>query len=368
MTVRHHDAHAVGEPIEFRGYADSVGQGVAAIELSLDGGTTWTRYDTPGTVLEKGVNWRFEFTPHYEGVYVLTARAIDPQGNASSLLANYAFEVTGSERTAFAHSVSSDMVSVFNLGSANNPAKTGLIEVLSSSGVRAVGGGALEDGRIFRSGDLSSINVQEALYITRNIGIETIYDIRNQWEIAARPEPCLAGVNTVALAPGLKRRKDADRRLVAGVIGEYGEPEERMIRNYKSYAAEYPLIGVALRSMAADDSKSLVHCVNGKDRTGVFCAVLMRIAGFSSDDIFEEYLSVNTLDAARIEKEEAVLGRDMTSREHDILMSFLEARPVYLDAFFREIDGRFGSFLSYVRDGLHLEELQVNRLRALFRR
>ena len=71
---------------------------------------------------------------------------------------------------------------------------------------------------------------------------------------------------TIALEPAEERRKkDADKRLVAGVIGAYGAPEERMCENYRRYVREYPLIGQALRSMAAEGTPALAHCVNGKD-------------------------------------------------------------------------------------------------------
>ena len=44
----------------------------------------------------------------------------------------------------------------------------------------------------------------------------------------------------------------------------------------------------------------------------------------------------------------------MTRFEKAILMSFLEAREEYLDAFWDEIDAVFGSFDVYVLQGLGL--------------
>ena len=44
----------------------------------------------------------------------------------------------------------------------------------------------------------------------------------------------------------------------------------------------------------------------------------------------------------------------MTDHERAILMSFLEARPAYLRAYFGEIDRLYGSFDTYLREGLHL--------------
>lgn len=242
-------------------------------------------------------------------------------------------------------------------------------EVFGSFNLRAIGGGPLQKARLFRSCELACITNDEATFLTRDLHIESVYDIRNQWEVAAHPEPYLMGVKTVALEPSTeRRRKDAQSRLTAGVIREYGAPEERMQRNYRRYAREYPLIGTALRSMAAAGSPALVHCVNGKDRTGVLCAVLLRATGAHPDDVMADYLATNIVNAARIETEAKALSAGMTDEEHAILMSFLEARPSYLQAFFDEVTSIYGSFDHYVSNGLRLDVLQRSILATLLYR
>ena len=197
--------------------------------------------------------------------------------------------------------------------------------------IRAVGG-SFKDARIFRSRELANLTGEEAAFLSGALGIATIYDLRTAAEVAARPEPYIVGMRTVALEPSTEhRRKDSDKRLIAGVIERYGEPEERMCANYRRYVREYPLVGQALRSMAAERRPALIHCVNGKDRTGVLCATLLRATG----------------------------------AERAILMSFLEARPAYLRAYFGEIDRLYGSFDTYLREGLHLTDEAIESLRAL---
>lgn len=243
------------------------------------------------------------------------------------------------------------------------------VEVLGAARVRAVGGGPLAGARLFRSCELVGIGPEEASLIVGALGVRSIYDIRNQWEVAAHAEPCLVGAKTVALEPSTERRsKDASKRLVAGVIGAYGAPEERMAANYRRYVREYPLIGGALRAIAAEGVPALVHCVNGKDRTGVLCAVLMRASGAHPDDVMADYLATNAVNAKQIEREAAELGEGMDDGERAILLSFLEARPAYLHAFFDEVDDAFGSFERYVSDGLRLAPAQRDRLAAMLAR
>ena len=129
--------------------------------------------------------------------------------------------------------------------------------------------------------------------------------------------------------------------------------------------SESPLVGQALRSMAAEGKPALIHCANGKDRTGVLCATLLRVAGADEDAIMEDYLRVNEDHADLIAAEASRLDADMTDYEHACLLSFLEARPAYLAAYFDEIDRRYGDFPTYVREGLRLTPEAQERLRAL---
>ncbi len=388
-----------GYPIGFSGWADDFERNIAAIQFSLDGGEHWTEYATPGVSAERGIRWQFAFTPPRAGRYLLNVRTRNGSGSVSDLVSGYPFEVyeapapsigensqsrheEPSEQSALADSPSSPATGAFPTQQAPNTPPSALpfdtspyssaAEDLTtplpygSFHVRPVGTQRWGASRLYRSGELYDITIDEAAFLTQTLGIRTIYDIRSEFETAAHPQPYLMGAKTIALTPNWeRRRKDASKRLIAGVIGNYGAPEERMCANYRRYAHEYPLIGKALRSISAEGTPALVHCVNGKDRTGVLCATALRIAGFSDEFIKADYLLTNDVNVVQIAEEESRLGRGMTAEEHAILMSFLEARPSYLAAFFDEAEAQYGSFEGFVEKGLRLTPEQVERLRRL---
>lgn len=292
----------VGVPIVFEGYIDDFEHGIEVVQFSLDDGVSWTSYAADCACKELGVNWRFEYTPPLPGCYVLKVRGINKAGCVEGLVTNFAFEVVD-VLTAEAEVVNA---------SGSQSART---EILGSFRLRAIGGGALKGARLFRSAQLDDLSPNQTLFIANNLGIRTIYDVRTQAEFNANPEPYLVGLKSVHSIPATsRRRKNASGRLVAGVIGEYGAPEERMCANYRRYVEDYPLIGKVLRSIASENAPALIHCVNGKDRTGVISAIIMRIGGAHPDDVMADYLLTNRVNAAAIAADREALGMGMTPR------------------------------------------------------
>lgn len=73
----------IGQPYEFSGYAAAWDQHIVALEFSMDGGATWTRYETPDTNLDNWVIWHFTYTPETESAYVLSIRSVSEDGSVT---------------------------------------------------------------------------------------------------------------------------------------------------------------------------------------------------------------------------------------------------------------------------------------------
>lgn len=84
--------HPLGEPIEFEGYAYDFDRAIAAVEFSLDQGSTWTRYETPQCEAGRWVWWSFAYTPERVGSYELLVRSVNEDGKAGPVAARYGFD------------------------------------------------------------------------------------------------------------------------------------------------------------------------------------------------------------------------------------------------------------------------------------
>ena len=65
-----------GEPFTFHGYIDSYNQDIEAMEISMDRGKTWQRFDFDELDKERLTTWDYTFTPEEAGAYTIYLRGI----------------------------------------------------------------------------------------------------------------------------------------------------------------------------------------------------------------------------------------------------------------------------------------------------
>jgi DMSO/TMAO reductase YedYZ molybdopterin-dependent catalytic subunit len=83
-----------GTKITFEGYADDFDVAIDAIEFSMDGGTTWTTFETPDTNPNKWVYWYFTYDANQNGHFRLDVRSRTADGKVSPLASSVEFTVS----------------------------------------------------------------------------------------------------------------------------------------------------------------------------------------------------------------------------------------------------------------------------------
>ena len=123
-----------------------------------------------------------------------------------------------------------------------------------------------------------------------------------------------------------------------------------------------PNVGAALRAVAVAPKGGLVvHCVGGKDRTGLLSALLLHLAGVSTEDIAADY----ALSEERLRpRHDAWLEAAETKAERRRLERITQTPPEVISGVFKELERRYGSAEAYLRSaGLSDEELASARER-----
>lgn len=81
----------VGTPMVFEGYANDYDKCIKAVQFSMDDGETWTTYETPDTVPDKNLYWKFEYVPQIAGMYQLLIRSVNEDDEPSPIPAQVNF-------------------------------------------------------------------------------------------------------------------------------------------------------------------------------------------------------------------------------------------------------------------------------------
>lgn len=218
-------------------------------------------------------------------------------------------------------------------------------------------------GQVYRSGQLAQLTDKDYAYLAR-LGISAVCDFRRDDERQAAPThwrgtnppeilwlPAVAGSNsgpgpTAAVAAG-----PSTTEVAASMRAAYEQIVLTFGRSYR----------VVLQRILADSGPTLYHCSAGKDRTGVFSAVLLLLLGVPRETVFEDYLLTNRY-VGTPEQIAATAGRLKTSPE--AVRALLIADRSYLETALQAIDRKFGSLDNYRRTELGLSDQDLARLKA----
>lgn len=235
--------------------------------------------------------------------------------------------------------------------------------------VRDLGGLSTEDGdetrfrAVVRADSVRKLS-DEGWRALVDYGVRTIVDLRFESERAADP-PSELPVDVVHV-PVLPDRDSHDwteldalmlgaRDEVAGTAALYGE----FLSRYGDHVAR------AVAAVAgAPEGAVVVHCVGGKDRTGLVTALLLRLAGVPVPVVAEDYaVSVRNLEprdgpwiAEAPDARERERRRRIAASPRDAMLRVL-----------RDVEERYGSARAYLEQA-GLDAIAADRGRARLRR
>ena len=274
--------------------------------------------------------------------------------------------------------------------------------LIASANLRDLGGLATIDGqrvragRLFRSGHLSELDRAEAA-ILGGLGLRTIIDLRRPSEVADFPTPDLDGVDRLwmsvspedsefAVAANLlfgnqpeqvDTAEDSEFAVAANLL--FGNQPEQvdiatMLEGYFRNTVTNRLDGYRPVFEAATDPDRqplLFHCMGGKDRTGFVAGVLLRLLGVGQEEVMADYLLTNEIlgdrmarraDQARqrIAQRSGVEPDQVDERHLEGIRAMLYTRPSFLQASFDAVTDKFGTWETFRRDGLGIDDARFS--------
>jgi protein-tyrosine phosphatase len=233
-------------------------------------------------------------------------------------------------------------------------------------------GGKLKRGLLWRSGQ--HMGASEAdLQRVATLNLRTIIDLRGATE--RRNMPCKrhdAFAGEVLFFDGETGAANGQAQHIAAanIIDTAQEAHHRMITSYEGMAWRPALVAVIqqyMRALAKSDGANLIHCLAGKDRTGLSVATFHALMGVHSDDIMADYLLTNTAGDAEARVAEggrAIRALRSVEVSDGVVRTLMMVDAQYLHTAMEAVKDRHGSLRAYAREVLAVDDAMMVAMRA----
>ena len=240
----------------------------------------------------------------------------------------------------------------------------GCLNVRDLGGIPTEDGGTTRRGTIIRSDNVGGLSEQGWRALDGH-GIARIVDLRWPEERAQDPprdvdvEVVHVSVLGPSLAEGLGylRTLDAHVDLVDDIADHYAYSYVDFLERNRSR------FGQAFAAIADADGPVVIHCMGGKDRTGLVAALLLRLAGVSLEEIGQDYSLSGPNLAGTLE---AWLADAQDDHERGRRRKLSRTPATAMSRVIADVEDRYGSVTRYL-EAAGLQPNQVERLRERLR-
>ena len=220
-------------------------------------------------------------------------------------------------------------------------------------------GARLKTGALYRSGQHIDATPDD-LALLADLDVRTVIDLRGNSERrrypCARPDGFAAHV--LFYDGETSGRGGAPHVEAAREIASVDDAYRAMVALYAFMPFRPNLIAVMrlyFETLATRDGAHLLHCLAGKDRTGLAAALLHTLVGVHADDLMADYLLTNTAgnSEARIAAGAASIRANRGPQISDgAIRVLMGVDAAFLDAALTAIVAAHGSIGTYARDVL----------------
>lgn len=231
---------------------------------------------------------------------------------------------------------------------------------VAGAGLALPDGRTMATGVVYRSGKLVDLSASDRAKLV-DAGLARVLDLRTPGVAKASPDPVIKGakyhlINLFAA----KKTPRPPRRSVAAAKAYM----RSLNVGFVAKASQRERVARTLSLIASSSGPVIVHCTEGKDRTGWISAILQLSVGASEADVRAEYLKSNTHRADLIAKRYRTTKARSGLKAAQVERARLKVDASYLDAGLKELKRRYGSIDGYLTRGLKLDATTIAKLRA----
>jgi len=236
-------------------------------------------------------------------------------------------------------------------------------------GYPAAGGRHTRWGMLYRSDDLSDLTRADLRYLA-GLHVKLVCDFRSPGERERSPDRLPDEAPSVALLDIQTEGFDPvaiEEKVYSRDVGDT-DYQALLIEGNRAFATRFAYQYKAMFDRLEDPANlpALVHCTQGKDRTGFAAAIVLLALGVSEETVMQDYMLTNVYTANEIESTLGYLRLWLWSDDAaEAFRPLLEVDPEYLQAALDIIHEDYGSVDAYLSSALGLDAERRARLQAL---
>ena len=245
----------------------------------------------------------------------------------------------------------------------------GVENVRDLGGISVLDDRKVKSGLFFRGANLSGITKNGAHFLSHDLGVSLVIDLRVGWETEEKPDVPIPGVEYVHLPFYDKDKVGIDytekaqgTQLVGKDVACDPDHFYRHMPNELTAAQTGKVVRLMLEGKA-----TYVHCSGGKDRAGIATLCLLKVLGASEQAILDDYLLTNISRDKHIDEMFQRFLR-LSGGDERIAWEVTNshaARPENLEAYRDSVVERYGSMDAFIKDILGIAPDLVSRAREL---
>ena len=221
-------------------------------------------------------------------------------------------------------------------------------------GYEAHGGARLISGKLFRSGQHVDAT-EDDLQVVAALTIGTIIDLRGDSERARFPCARHPGfASTILFAPGeTSEGGQAPHIAAARDVKTAQDAHRAMVNLYEAMPFRPKLIEIFrlyFAALAQGEGPSLIHCLAGKDRTGIAVGLVHSLLGVHQSDLMADFILTNTAGNAdrRIAAGASTVRQNFgVTMDDAAVRTLMSVHPEFLETAFAVIKREHGSVKTY---------------------
>ncbi|KAJ5583392.1 hypothetical protein N7535_002012 [Penicillium sp. DV-2018c] len=228
----------------------------------------------------------------------------------------------------------------------------------------------LRPGYVYRSGNMSDILPSGKSIVAGELGITTIFDLRNESEREKAPAPSIPGVDTIWLPYGARPATLNLRDFAGEDKGTAG-----FVKMYMGILeAASPCFAEIFKHIRDNPNDPFIfHCSAGKDRTGVLAALILLLIGRPHDEIINDYILTrvglegarqNLLGAMAVNSGDDAVDVSQLTPEALGMLEMCGVRATAMKAFLKTFEDTFEKGIEgYLIDKLGFSSSQIETMR-----